>query len=126
MMKELNQHFQSFFFLGHSHTYILLHCLLQFPSLFVILCSGYFTLFIFRFFISFFGSISLKHFQINIISHNSLNKISLLSCSCHILLRIFSLLFPPFHCRISMETAGLPIPGYHYIAPNHIVKAPIH
>lgn len=28
--------------------------------------------------------------------------------------------------RISMETAGLPIPGYHYIAPNHIVKAPIH
>ncbi|XP_068909350.1 poly(rC)-binding protein 3 isoform X8 [Tenebrio molitor] len=28
--------------------------------------------------------------------------------------------------RISMETAGLPMPGYHYIAPNHIVKAPIH
>lgn len=28
--------------------------------------------------------------------------------------------------RISMETAGLPVPGYHYIAPNHIVKAPIH
>ncbi|XP_063703066.1 poly(rC)-binding protein 3 isoform X3 [Culicoides brevitarsis] len=28
--------------------------------------------------------------------------------------------------RISMETAGLPIPGYHYITPNHIVKAPIH
>ncbi|XP_018570190.1 poly(rC)-binding protein 3 isoform X4 [Anoplophora glabripennis] len=28
--------------------------------------------------------------------------------------------------RISMETAGLPLPGYHYIAPNHIVKAPIH
>lgn len=28
--------------------------------------------------------------------------------------------------RISMETAGVPIPGYHYIAPNHIVKAPIH
>ncbi|KAJ6644046.1 Poly(rC)-binding protein 3 [Pseudolycoriella hygida] len=28
--------------------------------------------------------------------------------------------------RISMETAGLPIPGYHYIAPNHIVKSPIH
>lgn len=25
-----------------------------------------------------------------------------------------------------METAGLPMPGYHYIAPNHIVKAPIH
>lgn len=31
-----------------------------------------------------------------------------------------------YHFRISMETAGLPIPGYHYIAPNHIVKAPIH
>lgn len=31
------------------------------------------------------------------------------------------------HCyRITMETAGLPLPGYHYIAPNHIVKAPIH
>lgn len=32
-----------------------------------------------------------------------------------------------FHCcfyRISMETAGLPIPAYSYIAPNHIVKAP--
>uniref|UniRef100_A0A1B6LFG9 K Homology domain-containing protein n=1 Tax=Graphocephala atropunctata TaxID=36148 RepID=A0A1B6LFG9_9HEMI len=28
--------------------------------------------------------------------------------------------------RISMETAGMPMPGYHYIAPNHIVKAPIH
>ncbi|KAL0882369.1 hypothetical protein ABMA27_000868 [Loxostege sticticalis] len=28
--------------------------------------------------------------------------------------------------RITMETAGLPLPGYHYIAPNHIVKAPIH
>ncbi|XP_049821073.1 poly(rC)-binding protein 3 isoform X5 [Aethina tumida] len=28
--------------------------------------------------------------------------------------------------RISMETAGLPMPGYHYISPNHIVKAPIH
>ncbi|XP_067647391.1 poly(rC)-binding protein 3 isoform X7 [Eurosta solidaginis] len=28
--------------------------------------------------------------------------------------------------RISMETAGLPIPGYHYIAPNAIVKTPIH
>ncbi|XP_052861990.1 poly(rC)-binding protein 3 isoform X6 [Anopheles cruzii] len=28
--------------------------------------------------------------------------------------------------RISMETAGMPIPGYHYITPNHIVKAPIH
>ncbi|XP_037904914.1 poly(rC)-binding protein 3 isoform X3 [Hermetia illucens] len=28
--------------------------------------------------------------------------------------------------RISMETAGVPIPGYHYIAPNHIVKTPIH
>jgi len=28
--------------------------------------------------------------------------------------------------RISMETAGLPIPGYHYISPNHIVKTPIH
>ncbi|KAL9903321.1 poly(rC)-binding protein 3 isoform X5 [Glossina fuscipes] len=28
--------------------------------------------------------------------------------------------------RISMETAGLPIPGYHYIAPNTIVKTPIH
>ncbi|XP_049842466.1 poly(rC)-binding protein 3 isoform X28 [Schistocerca gregaria] len=28
--------------------------------------------------------------------------------------------------RISMETAGMPLPGYHYIAPNHIVKAPIH
>ncbi|XP_055604300.1 poly(rC)-binding protein 2 [Uranotaenia lowii] len=28
--------------------------------------------------------------------------------------------------RISMETAGLPIQGYHYLAPNHIVKAPIH
>ncbi|CAH0559716.1 unnamed protein product [Brassicogethes aeneus] len=28
--------------------------------------------------------------------------------------------------RISMETAGLPMPGYHYITPNHIVKAPIH
>ncbi|XP_055377066.1 poly(rC)-binding protein 3 isoform X7 [Condylostylus longicornis] len=28
--------------------------------------------------------------------------------------------------RISMETAGLPIPGYHYIAPNHIVKTSIH
>ncbi|KOB78980.1 Poly(RC)-binding protein 3 [Operophtera brumata] len=27
---------------------------------------------------------------------------------------------------ITMETAGLPLPGYHYIAPNHIVKAPIH
>ncbi|CRK96034.1 CLUMA_CG009473, isoform B, partial [Clunio marinus] len=26
--------------------------------------------------------------------------------------------------RISMETAGLPIPAYSYIAPNHIVKAP--
>lgn len=25
-----------------------------------------------------------------------------------------------------METAGLPLPGYHYITPNHIVKAPIH
>lgn len=31
-----------------------------------------------------------------------------------------------YNFRISMETAGLPIPGYHYIAPNHIVKAPIH
>ncbi|XP_025835346.1 poly(rC)-binding protein 3 isoform X1 [Agrilus planipennis] len=28
--------------------------------------------------------------------------------------------------RITMETAGLPMPGYHFIAPNHIVKAPIH
>ncbi|XP_022216874.1 poly(rC)-binding protein 3 isoform X16 [Drosophila obscura] len=28
--------------------------------------------------------------------------------------------------RISMETAGLPIPGYHYIAPSAIVKTPIH
>lgn len=28
--------------------------------------------------------------------------------------------------RITMETAGLPLPGYHYIGPNHIVKAPIH
>ncbi|XP_021941392.1 poly(rC)-binding protein 3 isoform X4 [Zootermopsis nevadensis] len=28
--------------------------------------------------------------------------------------------------RISMETAGMPMPGYHYITPNHIVKAPIH
>ncbi|XP_077297956.1 poly(rC)-binding protein mub isoform X4 [Arctopsyche grandis] len=28
--------------------------------------------------------------------------------------------------RIFMETAGQPIAGYHYIAPNHIVKAPIH
>ncbi|VEN44246.1 unnamed protein product [Callosobruchus maculatus] len=28
--------------------------------------------------------------------------------------------------RITMETAGLPLPGYHYLAPNHIVKAPIH
>ncbi|KAF7994259.1 hypothetical protein HCN44_003349 [Aphidius gifuensis] len=28
--------------------------------------------------------------------------------------------------RISMETAGMAIPAYHYIAPNHIVKAPIH
>lgn len=26
--------------------------------------------------------------------------------------------------RISMETAGMPMPGYHYITPNHIVKAP--
>jgi len=25
-----------------------------------------------------------------------------------------------------METAGLPIPGYHYIAPSAIVKTPIH
>ncbi|KAF4516893.1 hypothetical protein B566_EDAN011238 [Ephemera danica] len=28
--------------------------------------------------------------------------------------------------KISMETAGMALPGYHYIAPNHIVKAPIH
>ncbi|BFF96921.1 poly(rC)-binding protein 3 [Drosophila madeirensis] len=28
--------------------------------------------------------------------------------------------------RISMETAGVPIPGYHYIAPSAIVKTPIH
>ncbi|KAK0173385.1 hypothetical protein PV328_006595 [Microctonus aethiopoides] len=28
--------------------------------------------------------------------------------------------------RISMETAGMAIPAYHYIAPNHIVKSPIH
>ncbi|XP_050538621.1 poly(rC)-binding protein 3 isoform X2 [Daktulosphaira vitifoliae] len=28
--------------------------------------------------------------------------------------------------RISMETAGLAIPGYHYVSPNHIVKSPIH
>ncbi|XP_018914947.1 poly(rC)-binding protein 3 isoform X3 [Bemisia tabaci] len=28
--------------------------------------------------------------------------------------------------RISMETAGMPIPAYHYITPNHIVKTPIH
>ncbi|XP_020813563.1 poly(rC)-binding protein 3 isoform X13 [Drosophila serrata] len=28
--------------------------------------------------------------------------------------------------RISMETAGLPIPGYHYLAPSAIVKTPIH
>lgn len=25
-----------------------------------------------------------------------------------------------------METAGIPMAGYHYIAPNHIVKAPLH
>lgn len=41
--------------------------------------------------------------------------------------RFFSVFFSVFYrFRISMETAGLPIPGYHYIAPNHIVKAPIH
>ncbi|VVC33893.1 K Homology domain,K Homology domain, type 1 [Cinara cedri] len=28
--------------------------------------------------------------------------------------------------RISMETSGLPLPGYHYVSPNHIVKSPIH
>ncbi|KAL0271188.1 UNVERIFIED_CONTAM: hypothetical protein PYX00_008360 [Menopon gallinae] len=28
--------------------------------------------------------------------------------------------------RITMETAGMPMPGYHFIGPNHIVKAPIH
>ncbi|XP_025423733.1 poly(rC)-binding protein 2 isoform X2 [Sipha flava] len=28
--------------------------------------------------------------------------------------------------RISMETAGLALPGYHYVSPNHIVKSPIH
>ncbi|EEB18619.1 heterogeneous nuclear ribonucleoprotein, putative [Pediculus humanus corporis] len=28
--------------------------------------------------------------------------------------------------KISMETAGMPMPGYHFIAPNHIVKTPIH
>ncbi|CAD6233928.1 GSCOCG00007405001-RA-CDS [Cotesia congregata] len=32
----------------------------------------------------------------------------------------------PAHLRISMETAGMAIPAYHYIAPNHIVKSPIH
>ncbi|XP_057331947.1 poly(rC)-binding protein 3 isoform X3 [Microplitis mediator] len=30
------------------------------------------------------------------------------------------------YLRISMETAGMAIPAYHYIAPNHIVKSPIH
>ncbi|KAI5698004.1 hypothetical protein M8J75_000346 [Diaphorina citri] len=28
--------------------------------------------------------------------------------------------------RISMETAGMPMGGYHYLTPNHIVKASIH
>ena len=31
-----------------------------------------------------------------------------------------------FCFRISMETAGMAIQAYHYIAPNHIVKSPIH
>lgn len=31
-------------------------------------------------------------------------------------------------CRIAMETAGLGMAGvgYQYVAPNHIVRAPIH
>lgn len=37
---------------------------------------------------------------------------------------LMKLFLYPF--RISMETAGLPIPGYHYIAPSAIVKTPIH
>lgn len=41
-------------------------------------------------------------------------------------MNIFDSFFSCYRFRISMETAGLPIPGYHYIAPNHIVKAPIH
>ncbi|XP_039311829.1 poly(rC)-binding protein 4 isoform X4 [Solenopsis invicta] len=28
--------------------------------------------------------------------------------------------------RISMETSGVPMPAYHFIPPDHIVKSPIH
>ncbi|XP_043490151.1 poly(rC)-binding protein 3 [Polistes fuscatus] len=28
--------------------------------------------------------------------------------------------------RITMETSGLPVPTYHFITPDHIVKSPIH
>lgn len=37
-------------------------------------------------------------------------------------------LTPVLCCRIAMETAGLGMAGvgYQYVAPNHIVRAPIH
>ncbi|KAI4497750.1 hypothetical protein M0802_007076 [Mischocyttarus mexicanus] len=32
----------------------------------------------------------------------------------------------PETSKITMETSGLPVPAYHFITPDHIVKSPIH